>query len=147
MNNTYKTLRVIGEGYNLMHAIWCTNEYELYDMKTDLYQMKNLYTISERIGAWDIGKLRARLDALLLILKSCSGRICTHRWEVLHPEGNIANLEGAMATNFDDFYDRRPKISFSGCGLGYFPALEGPQDAHTFGDSASGHRPRWEDWV
>lgn len=31
-NNTYKTVRLIGPGYNLMYAVWCTNEHELYDM-------------------------------------------------------------------------------------------------------------------
>jgi hypothetical protein len=32
VNNTYKTVRVMGEGYNLMYTVWCTNEHELYDM-------------------------------------------------------------------------------------------------------------------
>ena len=31
-NNTYKSLRVIGNGYDLYYAVWCTNEHELYDM-------------------------------------------------------------------------------------------------------------------
>jgi N-acetylglucosamine-6-sulfatase len=30
--NTYKHVRVIGDGYDLAYAVWCTNEHELYDM-------------------------------------------------------------------------------------------------------------------
>lgn len=28
--NTYKSMRVIGSGYNLYYSVWCTNEHELY---------------------------------------------------------------------------------------------------------------------
>jgi arylsulfatase A-like enzyme len=31
-NNTYKAVRIIGEGYSLYYSVWCTNEAELYDM-------------------------------------------------------------------------------------------------------------------
>ena len=31
-NNTYKTVRVLAEEYNLMYTVWCTNDHELYDM-------------------------------------------------------------------------------------------------------------------
>jgi len=31
-NNTYKALRIIGDGYNLYYSVWCTNEHELYDL-------------------------------------------------------------------------------------------------------------------
>jgi hypothetical protein len=32
VNNTYKTVRVVGEEYDLAYTVWCTNEHELYDM-------------------------------------------------------------------------------------------------------------------
>ena len=32
LNNTYKTVRVVGEEYDLAYTVWCTNEHELYDM-------------------------------------------------------------------------------------------------------------------
>lgn len=35
-NNTYKTVRVIGETYDLSYTVWCTNEHELYDMAVNL---------------------------------------------------------------------------------------------------------------
>lgn len=31
-NNTYKGLRLIGEGYNFYYAVWCSGEHELYDL-------------------------------------------------------------------------------------------------------------------
>ena len=31
-NNTYKSLRLIGEGYNLMYTVWCTGDKELYEL-------------------------------------------------------------------------------------------------------------------
>ena len=31
-NNTYKALRVIGDGYNLLYVVWCFGEKELYDL-------------------------------------------------------------------------------------------------------------------
>jgi len=35
-NNTYKSVRVVGEEYDLSYTVWCTNEHELYDMKVSL---------------------------------------------------------------------------------------------------------------
>lgn len=32
LNNTYKSLRLIGEGYNLYYSVWCTNDKEYYDL-------------------------------------------------------------------------------------------------------------------
>lgn len=31
-NNTYKSLRLIGEGYNFYYSVWCNNVHELYDL-------------------------------------------------------------------------------------------------------------------
>lgn len=31
-NNTYKALRIIGDGYDLYYSVWCSNEHELYDL-------------------------------------------------------------------------------------------------------------------
>ena len=32
-NNTYKSLRVVGEGYNFYYSVWCDNAHELYDLE------------------------------------------------------------------------------------------------------------------
>jgi arylsulfatase A-like enzyme len=31
-NNTYKSVRLIGQEYSLYYSVWCTNEHEMYDM-------------------------------------------------------------------------------------------------------------------
>lgn len=41
------------------YAVWCTGEHELYDLKKDPYEMKNLYNNANT-------RLVNRLDALLL---------------------------------------------------------------------------------
>lgn len=33
INNTYKGLRIIGEGYSLYYSVWCTGEKEYYDLR------------------------------------------------------------------------------------------------------------------
>ncbi|KAK4452162.1 alkaline-phosphatase-like protein [Podospora aff. communis PSN243] len=33
LNNTYKALRIVGDGYNFYYSVWCNNEHELYDLK------------------------------------------------------------------------------------------------------------------
>ena len=32
VNNTYKSLRLVGEGYNYYYSVWCNNVHELYDL-------------------------------------------------------------------------------------------------------------------
>jgi hypothetical protein len=37
-NNTYKSVRLLGEGYNLYYSVWCNNEHELYDLSVSYCQ-------------------------------------------------------------------------------------------------------------
>ena len=67
-----------------------------------------------------------RLDALLLVLKSCKGHTCIHPWKVLHPDGDVDSLVDSLKPRFDAFYQEQPKVSFSKCELGYIRASEGP---------------------
>jgi len=83
-------------------------------------------------GGFPIERLQTRLDALLMVLKSCKGEVCVKPWETLHPLGDVHTLKHAMNPEFDTFYASQPKISFSECGLGYFPRIEGPQRALPF---------------
>lgn len=32
-NNTYKALRIVSPGYDLLYTVWCSHEHEVYDMK------------------------------------------------------------------------------------------------------------------
>ena len=69
----------------------------------------------------------SRLDSLLMVLKSCKAKECHEPWETLHPGGKIRNLEDALHSSFDVFYQKQPKVSFSSCQLGYLIDEEGPQ--------------------
>lgn len=80
-----------------------------------------------------LGNLLSRLDALLLVLKTCKARVCTHPWETLHPHGDVQNLHDALDTKFDDFYNlEQEKVQFTKCERGYILESEGPTQALSF---------------
>ncbi|CZT23448.1 related to ARS-1 arylsulfatase [Ramularia collo-cygni] len=92
--------------------------------------------------------LLSRLDALLLVLKNCKGRECTHPWESLHPpntntnnedelkvprnrEGDVVvrNLRDAMRKEFDGVYEgigeKIGRVGFERCEKGFILESEG----------------------
>lgn len=80
-----------------------------------------------------MSKVIARLDALLMVLKSCKGSSCIAPWHVLHPLGNVLNLEDALAPTYDEFYEQEQiKVEFSRCEAGHIIDAEGPQDAKIY---------------
>ncbi|KIW17914.1 hypothetical protein PV08_05109 [Exophiala spinifera] len=129
-NNTYKAVRVVSDEYNLYYSVWCNGEHELYDLKTDPYQVKNLLAPGDgtatHLGV-SLEQLVARLDTLILVLKSCKGRVCVKPWESLHPQGNVRNLPEALSTRFDGFYTTQQRVHFNRCEAGYVIDAEGPQ--------------------
>ncbi|KAF5849867.1 hypothetical protein GGP41_005356 [Bipolaris sorokiniana] len=127
LNNTYKDLHVVGDDYDIACIVWCTNEHELYDMKTDPGHMKNLWNATGAVGNYTVGRLQPRLDALLMVLKSCKGQVCVKPWEILHPRGDVKRLGDAMNPKYEGFYASQPKVAFEECALGYFPEVEGSQ--------------------
>ncbi|PYI01243.1 Arylsulphatase [Aspergillus sclerotiicarbonarius CBS 121057] len=154
-NNTYKALRLISPDFNLYYSVWCSHEHQLYDLTTDPYQLHNLYPItttnstpptptpSTMIGPHQIEKLITRLDALLLILKSCQGTTCIHPWRELHPAGDVNSLREALDEKFDAFYNAQVKVRFGWCELGYILEAEGGQGPVVYGDGDGG----WSEWV
>ncbi|KAI1180576.1 alkaline-phosphatase-like protein [Nemania sp. FL0916] len=133
-NNTYKALRIVSESWNLYYSVWCTNEHELYDLKTDPGQLRNLLvptTAAEKartLNGYPIDKVVSRLDSLLLVLKSCKEDTCVYPWEALHPGENVHSLDDALSVWYDEFYlTQQDKVSFSRCELGHFLDAEGPQ--------------------
>ncbi|KAK3321998.1 alkaline-phosphatase-like protein [Apodospora peruviana] len=150
LNNTYKALRIIGKSYSFYYSVWCNNEHELYDLKTDPYQLRNLLHPTEKAPETLLGipftKVTARLDSLLFVLKSCKGQTCTRPWQALHPTGDVQNLRDALTSQFDDFYVAEQKrVSYDRCELGYVIDAEGPQ----FGTDGLVYRhgARWDEWV
>lgn len=83
-----------------------------------------------------------RLDAILLVLKSCKGVDCVKPWEVLHPGGDVQNLSDALNWKFDAFYHEQVKISYDRCEFGYLIDAEGPQVGLTYRDGLE-----WHHWV
>lgn len=151
-NNTYKALRIVSDTWNLYYSVWCTNEHELYDLKIDPGQLNNLLSPSKTfeephmLYGYTIGKLVARLDSLLLVLKSCKEKTCLRPWESLHPGGDVSSLNEALSAEFDEFYlSQEAKVSFSRCELGHILDAEGPQFENV--DLTRRHGLSWSAWV
>ena len=105
-----------------------------------------------------------RLDALMMVLKSCKGRTCVEPWRELHPSGDVTSIIDSLKPEFDEFYLAQPKVSFTECKRGYLPEFEGPMDVTRYDawsqDTAeggwrqgelkrdtNGYGGRWSDWT
>ncbi|KAI2834522.1 hypothetical protein CBS147321_5572 [Aspergillus niger] len=143
-NNTYKSARILSEEYNLYYSVWCDGDHELYDLSTDPYQMNNIYTQQDNIHLLSrpLSSVIDRIDALLLVLKSCKGNTCIQPWRVLHPDGSVESLKDALHVKYDSFYTNQPKVSYSVCEPGYIIEAEGPQVGLQYRDGLS-----WEAWT
>ena len=118
-------------------------------MQTDPYQLNNLYpTIfredlnEPRILGRNLTQAINRLDALLMVLKSCQGVTCIHPWDVLQPVDAVSTLQDALNEKYDGFYSAQPHVSFDWCDAGYIVEAEGPQIPLT-----SRHGVSWDVWV
>ncbi|RFN48540.1 arylsulfatase [Fusarium flagelliforme] len=144
-NNTYKGLRIVHEDYDLYYSAWCNNEHELYDVRTDPGQLNNLYplddsaTASKAFLGTTVQQVVNRLDALMLVLKSCKGETCIEPWKVLHPEGGVTSLKDALRGRFDVFYDDQVKVRFDRCEAGYLVEAEGPQVGYEYREGLAWH--------
>ncbi|KIW77304.1 hypothetical protein Z517_09750 [Fonsecaea pedrosoi CBS 271.37] len=153
-NNTYKGLRVIGTNYNLYYSVWCSGEHELYDLRNDPYETHNLFN-SNHSSIFEVPTtapatlptvttlqhLISRLDSLVMVLKTCKGRTCTHPWETLHPHGEVGNLQDALDARYDDFYElQQERVRFEKCEKGYILESEGPRHVKAFSPGDDGPR-------
>ena len=84
----------------------------------------------------------ARLDALVMVLKSCKAKVCTQPWTTLHPEGDVKDLWDALHVQYDEFYEEQRKVSFNRCEKGYILDAEGPQEALVYKGGV-----RWSEFV
>lgn len=80
-----------------------------------------------------------RLDALMLVLKSCKGESCIEPWKILHPDGDVVSLKDALEDKFDEFYEQQVKVSFDRCENGYLIDAEGPQVGYQYRDGLEWH--------
>ena len=106
--------------------------------------MNNLYPKldSMQLLGRPLSRVIDRVDALLLVLKSCKGNTCIQPWRVLHPEGSVDSLRDALHLKYDVFYTNQPKVSYSACENGYIIAAEGPQVGFQYRDGLN-----WEAWT
>ncbi|KAJ6442199.1 arylsulfatase [Purpureocillium lavendulum] len=148
-NNTYKTLRIVADKYDFSYTVWCTNEHELYNIKDDPSQLKNLYGSKGRASGFAIPELTARLDALLLTLKSCKGKACRDPWQTLFPKGNVKTLQEAYNCRYNRFFSEQEKVTFSRCLPGYITSAEGALAPIPYGAKGLDEpiEARWEDLV
>ena len=142
-NNTYKALRLLSDEYSFLYTTWCTGENEFYDMVTDQQQMQNrLSTPSRGTASQYYGRpeseLFNRLNALLMVTKSCTQDACRDPWAVLFPEGTVGNLTDAMRPEYDTFFTNQPKVSFASCIQEHVVSKEGPQSPIVYGSGKNG---------
>ncbi|KAJ5099938.1 hypothetical protein N7532_006939 [Penicillium argentinense] len=148
--NTYKGIRLIAEDYSLYYSVWCTNEKEYFNLKDDPHQTVNLAAhpnkhANYKIANRELPQIINRLDALMMVLKSCEGDSCRDPWGQLHPAGQVTNLAEALATGFDEFYENQPKVSFTACEHGYIKESEGPQEYNAY--KGGNNQKRGWGWV
>lgn len=84
------------------------------------------------IAGRSFGAIINRLDALMMVLKSCKGKACREPWNELHFDTKVKALKDALSPHYDVFYDNQPKVQFEECALGYIREVEGPQEAIEF---------------
>ncbi|KAK6219247.1 hypothetical protein LQW54_002235 [Pestalotiopsis sp. IQ-011] len=150
LNNTYKALRVISQDYDLHYQVWCNNDRELYDLKTDPGQMKNLLDPEKKAPSTLLGepleKVVSRLDSLLFVLKNCKSETCRRPWKALHPAGSVDTLRDALSPRFDTFYAERSRnIVFDRCEMGFLLDAEGPRfDDNQKEDTFNVNWHQWE---
>lgn len=125
-NATYKSLRIVGEEFAYLYTHWCyTNELELYNTVDDPYELKNL----ARQPNDETKKLLDRLNAMLLVQKSCSTNVCQNPWTVLMANSTlpaVSTLKDALNPVYDEHFAAFPKVNIAKC-LGFqSPANEAP---------------------
>ncbi|KAH8673257.1 alkaline-phosphatase-like protein [Ilyonectria robusta] len=150
-NNTYKGLRIVSEEYSIYYSVWCTNETEFFDLKADQYQVQNLAAPGSNPSAYQIAgrpldQILTRLNALIMVLKTCKDRVCTYPWESLHPDGSVQSLKQSLNGRFDEFYSNQPQMWFSDCSLGYFMEAENQDPVRAF-ETTPKLQKQGFDWV
>lgn len=130
-NNSYKTVRFIGEDNAWLFSRWCeNNDTELYNTKVckskcywknvrltplqeDPYELTNLALDPDA----DTQRLIDRLNGVLYVTKSCNQDDCRNPWNVLQKlsGGTFQSLGEAMSPDLDDFFAQMPQVGFQTC--------------------------------
>jgi hypothetical protein len=127
-STTYKTIRLLGAQQSWVYTVWCSGEKELYNTAADPYELINV------VDEANSTQLVNRLNALLMVTKSCEQNSCRDPWSLLTPAVGVelASLTQAMDVAHDDVFAAFEKVSFDTCltiqseanETPYFPPLE-----------------------
>lgn len=119
LNNTYKTMRIVSEEYAWMYSRWCTGDTELYDSQNDPYELTNLAGSADP----DVQRVASRLNALLMVMKSCEAETCRDPWSVIQPPQKpsasggssraVNNLKDSLDPAYDDFFNSIPQVNIA----------------------------------
>jgi hypothetical protein len=165
----YRTLRihddVAGKPVTYSYSVWCTGERELYDLVADPYQINNLLAPLNSAGEFrpfdtadaadgaslvphKLQRVLHRLDALLLVLKTCTGTACTQPYAALFPHltagSEIYRFAQITHPRFDAYFAALPKVRFDKCVLGFQSRLEKPEWSEEWAYGAlSGSAPQF----
>lgn len=90
-----------------------------------MLQQNDPYELT-RIKSSDNPALASRLNALLLVQKTCNQDTCRNPWKALHPDGTVQNLKDALNTTHDSYYASLPQVSFKQCLNFQSPSNEEP---------------------
>lgn len=119
-NNTYKTIRVVGTEQNWAYAVWCNGQTELYNITDDPYELTNLAR-GDNVTT-EHQRLINRLNALLMVTKSCEQDRCRDPWAQLNPTNGtgtntttLTSLVAAMDSSYDDYFANFEKVTFDTC--------------------------------
>ena len=116
LNTTYKTVRTLGSGggegpgASWVYTKWCSGDAELYNTGADPYELTNLAGKRPRI--------EDRLNALLMVTKSCERGGCRDPWSLIKPKdgSKITTLEQALQERYDDFFKNEfERVQFGAC--------------------------------
>ncbi|KAF3017781.1 hypothetical protein E8E14_008686 [Neopestalotiopsis sp. 37M] len=125
-NNTYKTMRIVSDSYAYVYSSWCTGDVELYDSVQDPYELKNIANSTDA----NYQRVKLRLNALLLVMKSCEKDTCRDPWGVIQPPNaapeRVSSLGDALDPKYDDFFATFPPVTIAECVQYQFAPNEVP---------------------
>lgn len=90
------------------------------------------------IAGRSLTQIIPRLDALMMVLKTCKDKVCVHPWRTLHPDGKVNDLKEALDQKYDSFYEEQPKMSFSSCLDAYYLENENQAAVKSWEESQDG---------
>lgn len=107
---------MVGDQENWAYAVWCNGQTELYNITDDPYEMTNL--ARNNVTA-ENQRLINRLNALLMVTKSCEQDRCRDPWAQLVPDNTtttpLTSLVAAMDSAYDSYFADFEKVSFDTC--------------------------------